>query len=42
MSVLNEVERLRVSSVLNKNNSEFGGKNMLDGGNETCWNSDQV
>ncbi|KAL0488480.1 nuclear receptor 2C2-associated protein [Acrasis kona] len=36
-----DIDKLRVSSVLNKNTKDFGGKFMLDGSGETCWNSDQ-
>jgi hypothetical protein len=32
--------KLRTSSVL-KRSVEFAGKNMVDGKEETCWNSDQ-
>ncbi|XP_034245894.1 nuclear receptor 2C2-associated protein [Thrips palmi] len=31
----------KVSSVLNKDVKQFGKKNMFDGSDETCWNSDQ-
>ncbi|NXN93968.1 NR2CA protein, partial [Rhinopomastus cyanomelas] len=31
----------RVSSVLNRDGKLFGKKNMFDGSEETCWNSDQ-
>ena len=31
-----------VSSVLNRDTREFGKKNLFDGCEETCWNSDQV
>ena len=30
-----------VSSVLNKNQKEYGKKHLYDGKDETCWNSDQ-
>jgi len=33
--------QLRVSSVLNKDAKQFGRQNMIDGNEETCWNSDQ-
>ena len=33
--------KVKVSSVLNRNVVEFGGKNMVDGSKETCWNSEQ-
>ena len=32
--------KIRTSSVL-KRSGEFAGKNMADGKEETCWNSDQ-
>ena len=32
----------RVSSVLNRDVKQFGKKHLLDGDEETCWNSDQV
>lgn len=32
----------RVSSVLNRDNKQFGKKFMFDNQDETCWNSDQV
>lgn len=32
----------RVSSVLNRDNKQFGKKFMFDDQDETCWNSDQV
>jgi len=32
---------IRVSSVLNKDNKQFGSKNMFDGSDDTCWNSHQ-
>jgi hypothetical protein len=35
------LQKCKVSSVLN-GMSEFGGKNMFDGDDSTCWNSDQV
>ena len=34
------VERIGVSSVQNKNTSSYGKQFLLDGLNETCWNSD--
>ena len=33
---------LRVSSVLNRDSSQFGKKFMFDKNEDTCWNSDQV
>ena len=32
----------RVSTTLNRDNKMYGKKFMLDGSDETCWNSDQV
>ncbi|KAI7868751.1 galactose-binding domain-like protein [Spinellus fusiger] len=32
---------LRVSSVLNRDNASFGKQHLLDGSEETCWNSEQ-
>lgn len=37
----NNLKRLRVSSTLNKNTREFGKDFMIDGNDETCWNSHQ-
>jgi hypothetical protein len=31
----------RVSSVLNRNVTEFGKKHLFDGKEDTCWNSEQ-
>ncbi|CAF1026202.1 unnamed protein product [Adineta ricciae] len=36
---LNDTQ-LRVSSVLNKDNKNYGKKNLIDGSEETCWNSE--
>ncbi|KAL1919727.1 uncharacterized protein VTP21DRAFT_1658 [Calcarisporiella thermophila] len=33
--------RLKVSSVLNKDTTNFGKQFLVDGNDETCWNSDQ-
>lgn len=33
---------LRVSSVLNRDSSQYGKKFMFDKNEDTCWNSDQV
>ena len=35
------IERIRVSSVLNKDVKQFGKQHLTDGDEETCWNSDQ-
>jgi len=32
--------KCKVSSVLNGDNKQYGRMNMLDGNDETCWNSD--
>jgi len=32
----------RVSSVLNRDKKQFGKSHMLDGKEDTCWNSDEV
>lgn len=32
----------RVSSVLNKDNKNYGKKNLIDGSEESCWNSEAV
>jgi len=32
----------RVSTTLNRDSKMYGKKFMLDGSDETCWNSDQV
>ncbi|KAK7009633.1 nuclear receptor 2C2-associated protein [Biomphalaria glabrata] len=40
-SLKNKVSRIRVSSVLNKDVKQFGKQHLLDGDEETCWNSDQ-
>ena len=33
---------LRVSSVLNRDSSQYGKTFMFDKNEDTCWNSDQV
>ncbi|XP_014678117.1 PREDICTED: nuclear receptor 2C2-associated protein-like [Priapulus caudatus] len=33
--------RVSVSSVLNRNVKEFGKQFLIDGSDETCWNSDE-
>ncbi|UJR25541.1 hypothetical protein I4U23_006887 [Adineta vaga] len=44
MSTEKEIElnenQVRVSSVLNKDNKNYGKKNLIDGSEETCWNSE--
>jgi hypothetical protein len=39
--ITNNLKRLRVSSTLNKNVKEFNKDFMIDGNDETCWNSHQ-
>ncbi|XP_054715074.1 nuclear receptor 2C2-associated protein-like [Uloborus diversus] len=41
VSLINTDCELRVSSVLDKNQKEYGKKNMIDNCEETCWNSAQ-
>ncbi|XP_076322985.1 nuclear receptor 2C2-associated protein [Tachypleus tridentatus] len=40
-SLLQNVERIRVSSVLNRDVKQFGKQYMIDRNDDTCWNSDQ-
>ncbi|XP_013389358.1 nuclear receptor 2C2-associated protein [Lingula anatina] len=40
-SILKSLANYRVSSVLNRDVKQFGKKFLLDGDDETCWNSDQ-
>ncbi|CAL1530949.1 unnamed protein product [Lymnaea stagnalis] len=40
-SLVNIISRTRISSVLNKDNKQFGKQHLFDGDEETCWNSDQ-
>jgi hypothetical protein len=35
------VSKYTVSSTFNKNHKEFGKKYLIDGRDDTCWNSDQ-
>lgn len=32
---------IRVSSTLNRDARQWGKKHLIDGSDETCWNSDQ-
>lgn len=32
---------IRVSSVLNRDNNNYGKQHLIDGSDETCWNSEQ-
>ncbi|KAI8882630.1 galactose-binding like protein [Backusella circina FSU 941] len=40
-SLISSDTRIKVSSVLNRDNASFGKQNMIDGSEETCWNSEQ-
>ena len=40
-SINHLIERVRVSSVLNKDVKQFGKQHLTDEDDETCWNSDQ-
>ncbi|KAI7899478.1 galactose-binding domain-like protein [Cokeromyces recurvatus] len=40
-SLINENTRIKVSSVLNRDSTNFGKQNLVDGQVETCWNSEQ-
>lgn len=40
-SINHLIEKLRVSSVLNRDVKQFGKQYLLDGDEETCWNSEQ-
>ena len=35
-------EALKASSVLNRNSKEYSPMHMIDGSEDTCWNSDTV
>lgn len=35
-------KQIRVSSVLNRDTTNYGKQNLIDGQVETCWNSEQV
>ena len=37
-----EACKISVSSVLDRNAKEYGKQFLLDGEEDTCWNSDQV
>ncbi|KAJ3189062.1 Nuclear receptor 2C2-associated protein [Irineochytrium annulatum] len=41
MSLKSQIETLRVSSTLNRDSKSFGKQFLIDGDDETCWNSDQ-
>ncbi|KAI8641264.1 galactose-binding domain-like protein, partial [Parasitella parasitica] len=40
-SLVDAETRIKVSSVLNKDAVSFGKQNLIDGDQETCWNSEQ-
>ena len=40
-SINHLIEKLKVSSVLNRDVKQFGKQHLLDGDEETCWNSEQ-
>lgn len=39
--LITEDTKIRVSSVLNRDATNFGKKHLTDGSGDTCWNSDQ-
>uniref|UniRef100_A0A6M2E3G9 Nuclear receptor 2C2-associated protein n=1 Tax=Amblyomma tuberculatum TaxID=48802 RepID=A0A6M2E3G9_9ACAR len=40
-NLIDEHTKIRVSSVLNRDTTNFGKKHLIDGNGDTCWNSDQ-
>lgn len=36
------IKAIRVSSTLNNDVKQFGKKYLMDGKDDTCWNSDEV
>ncbi|SAM01474.1 hypothetical protein [Absidia glauca] len=40
-SLINQDTRIKVSSVLNRDTTSFGKQHLIDGTEETCWNSEQ-
>ncbi|PVU98840.1 hypothetical protein BB559_001241 [Furculomyces boomerangus] len=40
-SLIEQIENIKVSSVLNRNTREYGKKHLFDGNENTCWNSEQ-
>ncbi|KAJ1655760.1 Nuclear receptor 2C2-associated protein [Dispira simplex] len=40
-SLLPFIETLRVSSVSSRDTKNYGKQHLIDGNDETCWNSDQ-
>ncbi|KAI9595764.1 hypothetical protein BDF19DRAFT_413235 [Syncephalis fuscata] len=41
MNLITADTRIKVSSVLNRDTTNYGKQNLTDGSEETCWNSDQ-
>ncbi|ORX95329.1 galactose-binding like protein [Basidiobolus meristosporus CBS 931.73] len=41
MNLLSPTTRIKVSSTLNKDVTNFGKQFLVDGDDETCWNSEQ-
>ncbi|KAI9243907.1 hypothetical protein BDA99DRAFT_529701 [Phascolomyces articulosus] len=40
-SLITPETRIKVSSVLNRDTTSFGKQHLIDGSEETCWNSEQ-
>ncbi|KAI7895256.1 galactose-binding domain-like protein [Mucor mucedo] len=40
-SLINSDTRIKVSSVLNRDTANYGKQNLIDGSEETCWNTEQ-
>ncbi|KAI8148352.1 galactose-binding domain-like protein [Fennellomyces sp. T-0311] len=40
-SLITPETRIKVSSVLNRDTTTFGKQHLIDGSEETCWNSEQ-
>ncbi|KAG2235549.1 hypothetical protein INT48_003112 [Thamnidium elegans] len=40
-SLISSETRIKVSSVLNRDTTNYGKQNLIDGSAETCWNSEQ-
>ncbi|RKP26528.1 hypothetical protein SYNPS1DRAFT_14072 [Syncephalis pseudoplumigaleata] len=41
MNLITPETRIKVSSVLNRDTANYGKQHLVDGSEETCWNSDQ-
>ncbi|KAI9490805.1 hypothetical protein BDB00DRAFT_884045 [Zychaea mexicana] len=41
-SLITPETRIKVTSVLNRDTATFGKQHLIDGSEETCWNSEQV